>query len=268
MPERIFQHEESLTRLMAMMDILRAECPWDREQTLLSLRPFTLEEAHEVIEAAEGVATHGDWQSLRGELGDLLLQVLFYAKFADEAGQFDLHDVINSLIDKMVYRHPHVFSDAQPDDILQQWEQLKARESNDRTSLMDGIPPLPALAVAHKMQTRAARVGFDWPDAQGVLEKVSEEVGELQEALAEHDDQHAALEFGDLLFTLVNLGRKLGIDAETALMSSNRKFAGRFRAMEALAASDNETLDALDLSQLEAVYQRVKQMESENKQGE
>ncbi len=267
MPERIFQHEESLARLVAMMDILRQECPWDRQQTPLSLRPFTLEEAHEVIEAAEKAAA-GDWQELRGELGDLLLQVVFYAKFADEAGAFDLHDVIDGLIDKMVYRHPHVFADAQPDDILEQWEQLKAKESNDRTSLMDGIPPLPALAVAHKMQSRAARVGFDWPDAQGVLEKVSEEVGELQQALAQQDDQHAALEFGDLLFTLVNLGRKLGIDAETALMSSNRKFASRFRAMESLAAGEGETLNALDLSQFEAIYQRVKRMESDRNRGE
>ncbi|MDQ6950052.1 MAG: nucleoside triphosphate pyrophosphohydrolase [Mariprofundales bacterium] len=258
MPERIFRHEESLTRLLAMMDILRVECPWDREQTLLSLRPFTLEEAHEVIEAAEGAATNGDWQSLRGELGDLLLQVVFYAKFADEAGEFNLHGVINELINKMIYRHPHVFADAQPDDIMEQWEQLKAKESNGRESLMDGIPPLPALAVAHKMQTRAARVGFDWPDAQGVLEKVSEEVAELQEALAEHNSQHAALEFGDLLFTLVNLGRKLGIDAETALMSSNRKFAQRFRAMEAAAASESQSLDTMNLQQLESIYQQVK----------
>ena len=259
MTERIYAHEDDLRQLIALMDILRAECPWDRKQTLRSLRPYTLEEAHEVLEAAEEAADGDGWNGLRGELGDLLMQVLFYSKIASEAQAFDLHDVITALITKMIYRHPHVFGDAQPDDLLEQWEQLKAKEPNDRTSLMDGIPPLPALAMAQKMQQRAARVGFDWPDAQGVLAKVSEEVAELQQALAEQDGEQAELEFGDLLFTLVNLGRKLGLDAETALLSSNRKFAHRFRAMEQQVADEGTTLIACSSSQLEAVYNTIKE---------
>jgi len=263
MPDRIYCHDNDLQRLIAMMDILRKECPWDHEQTLRSLRPYTLEEAHEVLEAAEEAASGDGWNGLRGELGDLLMQVLFYSKIASEQRAFDLHDVISALISKMIYRHPHVFADAKPDDILQQWEQLKAKEGNERNSLMDGIPPLPALAMAQKMQVRAAQVGFDWPDAQGVLAKVSEEVVELHEALADGDAEQVELEFGDLLFTLVNLGRKLGVDAETALLASNRKFARRFRAMEQQVADDDTTLVACSSTQLEAIYHNIKEQHDE-----
>ncbi|RMH50452.1 MAG: nucleoside triphosphate pyrophosphohydrolase [Zetaproteobacteria bacterium] len=261
MPERIYRHEEPFARLRALMALLRVACPWDREQTLCSLRPHTLEEAHEVIEAAERAEAAGDaraWEALRGELGDLLLQVAFYAVIAEEAGAFDLAAVVDGLIDKMVRRHPHVFGDARPDDLLDQWERLKAAEQQERDSLMDGIPPLPALARAQKMQQRAARVGFDWPDARGVLKKVGEEVAELHEALAGGDARQVEGEFGDLLFTLVNLGRKLGVDSESALLSSCRKFADRVRAMEREAARRGDRLDAMDAEQLEALYRRVK----------
>jgi len=261
MAERIYRHEGDFQRLIAMMDLLRAECPWDQQQTLRSLQPFTLEEAHEVLEAAEAAANGEGWAGLQGELGDLLMQVLFYSKIASEQQEFDLHGVVEGLIAKMIYRHPHVFGDAKPDDIVEQWEQLKAKENHDRSSLMDGIPPLPALAIAHKMQLRAARVGFDWPDAKGVLAKVSEEVAELHEALADGDARQTELEFGDLLFTLVNLGRKLGVDAETALLASNRKFARRFRGMEQQVADDETTLAACSSLELESIYQKVKEQQ-------
>ncbi|MDX8414198.1 MAG: nucleoside triphosphate pyrophosphohydrolase [Mariprofundales bacterium] len=263
MPERIYRHEDAIQRLIAMMDLLRAACPWDQQQTLRSLRPFTLEEAHEVLEAAEAAANGEGWSGLQGELGDLLMQVLFYSKIASEQQAFDLHGVIDGLIAKMIYRHPHVFADAQPEDIVEQWEQLKGKENHDRSSLMDGIPPLPALAMAQKMQVRAARVGFDWPDAQGVLAKVSEEVAELHEALADGDEKQVELEFGDLLFTLVNLGRKLGVDAEMALLASNRKFARRFRGMEQQVADDGATLAACSSIELESIYQKVKEQQHE-----
>ncbi len=258
MPERIYRHDDPLARLIALMDLLRVACPWDREQDLRSLRPHTLEEAHEVIEAAQAAADGMGWEALRGELGDLLLQVAFYAKLADEAGAFDLPGVIDGLIAKMIHRHPHVFGDAKPDDVLEQWERIKADEQPERASLMDGIPPLPALARAQKVQSRAARVGFDWPDAQGVLEKVTEEVSELQEALADGERTAAEMEFGDLLFTLVNLGRKLGVDAETALLASSAKFANRFRTMEREGTRRGRALSECDLDELDEIYGKIK----------
>ncbi|HXH64890.1 MAG TPA: nucleoside triphosphate pyrophosphohydrolase, partial [Mariprofundaceae bacterium] len=205
------------------MDILREECPWDREQTLQSLRTYTLEEVHEVIEAID----HQNWQALKVELGDLLLQIVFYARIARENGQFSLHDIADSIVEKMIRRHPHVFEDVRTNDLSRQWEELKRAEHAERTSLMDGIPPLPALKYSQKMQHRAARVGFDWTKASDVLEKMHEELAELEAEVRNPSSSPERMEdeFGDVLFTLVNLGRKLGLDAELALMRTNRKFS-------------------------------------------
>lgn len=236
------------------MDVLREECPWDRKQTLQSLRTYTLEEVYEVLEAVD----LQDWQALKVELGDLLLQIVFYARIAKEQGQFSLHDVAEAIVEKMIRRHPHVFEPGQGDrDLSRQWEELKQAEHAERVSLMDGIPPLPALKYAHKMQQRAARVGFDWAQAADVLEKMHEELGELEaEVRAERaSPQRMEDEFGDVLFTLVNLGRKLGLDAELALMRTNRKFGERFRGMEDLAET---SLDDLSLHEQEALYLRAK----------
>ncbi|MDQ6963892.1 MAG: nucleoside triphosphate pyrophosphohydrolase [Mariprofundales bacterium] len=267
MAERIYSQEGHLQRLVTMMDLLRTECPWDRQQTLRTLRPYTLEEAHEVLEAADAAAAGEGWGDLQGELGDLLMQVLFYSRLASEQQEFDLYGVIDALIAKMIYRHPHLFGDARtdahPDALVEQWERLKEREHPHRQSMMDGIPPLPALALAEKMQRRAARVGFDWPDAQGVLERVGEEVAEMHDALECADDQQVEMEFGDLLFTLVNLGRKLGVDAEVALLASSRKFARRFRAMERSVTDDGVSLSSCSSEQLERIYERVKEQENE-----
>jgi len=235
------------------MDVLREQCPWDREQTLQSLRTYTLEEVHEVLEAVD----LEDWQALKVELGDLLLQIVFYARIAKEQGRFSLHDVAEAIVEKMIRRHPHVFEQKKGGDLSRQWEELKQAEHTERVSLMDGIPPLPALKYAQKMQQRAARVGFDWVRTADVLEKMHEELAELEaEVRAEHaSPARMEDEFGDVLFSLVNLGRKLGLDAELALMRTNRKFGERFRGMEALAGA---SLDELSLDELEALYQRAK----------
>lgn len=259
MLEQIRNKNNHYSELKELMRVLRESCPWDKEQTLSSLRTYTLEETHEVMEAIEQAVEHDEWNALRSELGDLLLQILFYAEIASEEKHFDLDDVIDSLIEKMIYRHPHVFGDAQPDDLSQQWEQLKDTEHQDRSSLMDGIPPLPALAYAHKQQRRATRVGFDWNNTDDVIEKMEEELTELSYEVRNNADQSRIEdEFGDVLFTLVNLGRKLNIDAELALMRTNRKFAKRFRVMESLAAKRQVDLAELDIDALESLYQEAK----------
>lgn len=259
MPERILNKDNYFDKLDELMKVLRKECPWDNEQTLSSLRTYTLEETHEVLEAIERAIHQNDWASLKGELGDLLIQVAFYSIIADEQGQFDLGDVFESLIQKMIYRHPHVFGDARPADVLEQWESLKDAEHRERQSLMDGIPPLPALAYALKQQKRAARVGFDWKEADDVIDKINEEIGELtDEVRSDAPLYRIEDEFGDLLFTLVNLGRKLGLDAEICLMGTNRKFAKRFRGMESLAGERDISMADLTLDDLESLYQEVK----------
>jgi nucleoside triphosphate diphosphatase len=253
MKDKINEIVHSIDRLEVLMDVLREQCPWDREQTLQSLRTYTLEEVHEVIEAID----HEDWQSLKVELGDLLLQIVFYARIAKENGKFSLHDIGDTIVEKMIRRHPHVFEQAQSDDLSRQWEELKRVEHTERTSLMDGIPPLPALKYAQKMQQRAARVGFDWTQASDVLEKMHEELAELEAEVRDPAPSPERMEdeFGDVLFSLVNLGRKIGLDAELALMRTNRKFSVRFRKMEELAESG---LAGLSLTQQEAIYRQAK----------
>jgi len=254
MKDKINQIVHAIDRLEVLMDVLREECPWDRKQTLSSLRRYTLEEVHEVLEAIDAE----DWDNLKIELGDLLLQIVFYARIAREQQRFSLHDIAESVVEKMIRRHPHVFDRQQHDDLSRQWEELKQVEHEERQSLMDGIPPLPALAYARKVQQRAGSVGFDWSDATDVLEKMHEELAEFEDEVREHHPKAERMEdeFGDILFTLVNLGRKLGIDAELALMRTNRKFSGRFRAMEQLAGADG--LDGLSLNRQEALYQAAK----------
>ena len=260
MPNRIHNKSNYYDKLKELMNVLRQECPWDAEQTLESLRTYTLEEVHEVFEAVEHAVEHDDWAALQAELGDLLFQVLFYARIAADQDQFDLDDVVCNLIDKMIYRHPHVFANAATEDLGRQWETLKDREYAGRTSLMDGIPPLPALARAHKMQRRAARVGFDWAQASDVIKKMHEELGELEtEVLQAAPHSRLQDEFGDVLFTLVNLGRKLDIDAELALMHTNRKFAARFRGMEELAEQRGLVLEGMSLDDMEDLYVEAKQ---------
>ena len=247
--------------LVEIMARLRMGCPWDREQTHRTLVPYLIEETFEVVEAIEISHLEG----LCEELGDLLLQVLFHAQLGMEVGKFSIADVIDALSNKMVRRHPHVFGDALIEDVDAQWrnwERLKALEKTGRSrrSRLDGIPKhLGALQRGQRMQEKAARVGFDWPDVDGILEKVAEEAQELAEARREkQDDPRVREELGDVFFTLVNLSRSLGIDAETAMREANEKFYRRFAFMEARAEENGKALSDLSLQELEELWQLAK----------
>ncbi len=255
--------------LLAIMARLRdpdGGCPWDVEQDFASIAPYTIEEAYEVADAIE----QGDMPSLKGELGDLLLQVVFHAQMAAEAGHFDYADVVQAVSEKMVERHPHVFGDASIKDADAQtraWEDqksaeraLKAKAEGREPSVLDDVARgLPALMRAEKLQKRAARVGFDWPSAAPVFDKMSEELGELTEVInAGSDPDRIEDELGDVLFTCVNLARKLGTDPEVALRRTIAKFERRFRVVEAGAKADGTNLRELNLDQLEERWVKAK----------
>lgn len=251
---------DSLQRLQEIVARLRAPdgCPWDREQTHLTLRRELLEECHEVLDALDS----GDAVELQEELGDLLLQVVMHAQIASEAGQFDLNAVARGIAEKLVRRHPHVFADADAKTtgaVLKNWERIKAEEKPERHSRLDGIPRgLPALARAQKIQTRAARAGFDWSDANQVVDKVREEWAEFDQARKEGNFEEQRGEFGDLLFSMVNLARHLGFDAEAELASAARKFETRFRNMETQALARGEKFDDLALEEKERLWEKAK----------
>ncbi len=238
------QTGEALARVAAIMARLRGPngCPWDREQTFDSIKRHTLEETYEVFDAIERRA----WPELRDELGDLLLQVLFYAQMATEAGYFTLQDVAEALSAKLIRRHPHIFGDAVAEDagaVVRTWEAVKREEkmaagsaTDIAPSALDGVPrSMPALLEAGKLGSKAAKAGFDWPDASGLFAKLAEETEELRAEVASGDRDATELELGDLLFTSVNLARHLGVDPETALRRTNAKFRSRFGIMETLA---------------------------------
>lgn len=257
------QEQPALTRLLAIMARLRDPvrgCEWDIAQSFATIAPYTIEEAYEVADAIE----RDDMAALRDELGDLLLQVVFHARMAEEAGLFAFDDVAAAIADKLEYRHPHVFGDQsagkQPAEPPREerWEQLKAaeREARGATSALDGVAlALPALMRAEKLQKRAARVGFDWEDRAGPADKVREELDELAAA---GSDEERLEEAGDLLFAAVNAVRAYGIAPEDALRRANAKFERRFKAMETMAASEGEDFAALPLARQEALWQRVK----------
>ncbi|HZY95946.1 MAG TPA: nucleoside triphosphate pyrophosphohydrolase [Candidatus Cybelea sp.] len=247
--------------LVEIMARLRMGCPWDREQTHRTLVPYLIEETFEVVEAIELSQLDG----LCEELGDLLLQVVFHAQLATEVGKFSIADVVDALSNKMVRRHPHVFGDAVIEDVDAQWrnwERLKALEKTGRKrkSRLDGIPKhLGALQRGQRMQEKAARVGFDWPNIDGILEKLSEELRELAEARRlPQDDPMVREELGDIFFTLVNLSRALGVDAETAMREANEKFYKRFAFMEQRAGADGKNLSDLDADELEELWELAK----------
>ncbi len=255
-----------LRELMAALRHPERGCPWDRAQTHQSLAPYAVEEAYEVAEAAE----RGDWPALRDELGDLLFQVVFHARVAEEAGRFDLVDVAEGLIDKMTRRHPHVFAGADPAAHGERWEAIKAEEraargETDDSALVGVSPGLPPLTRAAKLQKRAARVGFDWDAPEPVLDKVREEVDELAAEVHRRprDPDRLQHEIGDLLFAVVNLARHLGVDPEAALRGANRRFESRFRDLEAALKGQGKALEDCDLDELEAAWQAAKARERE-----
>jgi tetrapyrrole methylase family protein / MazG family protein len=255
---------QAFREFVAVVQALRAPetgCPWDLEQNHQTLRPYLIEEAYEVLDAID----HGDDRALREELGDLLLQVVLHAQLAADRGAFTIADVIADIAAKMVRRHPHVFGDSVVEDVDAQWrnwEQLKALEKTGRAraSRLDGIPKsLGALQRGQRMQEKAARVGFDWPNVKGILDKLVEELAELSEARREkQDDPHVREELGDVFFTIVNLSRALGIDAETAMREANEKFYRRFSFMERHAKASDRALTDLSLDELEELWKLAK----------
>jgi nucleoside triphosphate diphosphatase len=257
-----------LVNLMARLRTPVTGCPWDLEQTFETIAPYTIEEAYEVADAIE----RKDMGELKSELGDLLFQSVFHARMAEEAGAFTIDDVVRGLVDKMVERHPHVFGGPQIESAEAQvgaWETVKAAErarkaKDGPVSALDGVAlALPALMRAEKLTKRAGRVGFDWPSPGPVLEKLQEEIGELEEAIAEpvRDDAHVAEELGDMLFVVANLCRKLEVDPEVALRNANAKFVKRFSGMEELARASGRDFASLTLDEQEALWVEVKRIE-------
>jgi ATP diphosphatase len=256
----------ALQRAAAIMAQLRAPggCPWDREQTFDTIKRHTLEETYEVFDAIERRA----WADLKDELGDLLLQVLFYAQMATEAGYFTLTDVAENLNAKLIRRHPHIFADTIATDssaVLRNWEQIKLEEKKSKVataSLLDDIPrTVPAILEATKLGSKAAKVGFDWPDASGLFDKLAEETAELRAEIDRADADKIEAEFGDLLFTTMNLARHLHVDAESALRRSNAKFRARFAAMEHTSGGSSQ-LAALSPDDLELLWSQAKLAET------
>ncbi|MFA7433369.1 MAG: nucleoside triphosphate pyrophosphohydrolase [Gemmobacter sp.] len=258
---RLSGPEAGLAELVEIMRRLRdpeTGCPWDIVQDFDTIAPYTLEEAHEVADAI----ARRDWPGLRDELGDLLLQVVYHARMAEEAGHFALPDVIGAICDKMVARHPHVFGaesrDKTPEQQTADWEAIKAAERG-RAGVLDGVAlALPALTRAVKLQKRAARVGFDWPDMGGVLDKIAEEARELAEARDTLSPEAQAEEFGDLIFVMANLARRLNIDPEAALRGANAKFTRRFGRIETLLEARGKTPADSDLAEMDALWDRAK----------
>ncbi|HWC05914.1 MAG TPA: nucleoside triphosphate pyrophosphohydrolase [Gemmatimonadota bacterium] len=250
--------------LLTVMGRLRGDggCPWDREQTRESLRPFLVEETYEVLDALDS----GNAAGIREELGDLLFQVVFHAEIARERGEFSMVDLLEALVAKMTRRHPHVFGDrpvGSAAEALAQWEAIKESEKDGAPrSVLAGVPrAMPALQRARRVQHKAARVGFDWPDATGALEKVHEELGEVTEALRRGDEEAVRQELGDLLFSVVNVARRAGVDPEGALQAAVDRFGRRFGSMEEAARREGRDLAGLSLDELERLWTRAKSLE-------
>lgn len=252
-------YHNSLERLINIMDDLREQCPWDKKQTIHTLRTQTIEELYELADAI----TEEDWQGIKEELGDLLLHIVFYSRIGAEQKQFTLGDVIEGVANKLVFRHPHIYSHVQVKDeeeVKKNWEQLKLKEG--KRSVMSGVPQsLPAVVKATRLQDKAKQVGFEWDNIEDVWEKVQEEVGELKEAITSGTKAQQEAEFGDVLFSLINYGRFLGIDAETALEKTNKKFKSRFEQMEDLARQKELDFAALNLGEKDALWNEVKKSE-------
>ena len=270
---------KDISRLIEIMAALRTPvtgCPWDLEQDFASIAPYTLEEAYEVADAIE----RGDMDDLRDELGDLLLQVVYHARMAEEAGDFAFGDVVEAITKKMIRRHPHVFGDAEAraaGSAKGMWDAIKAEEKAQKRaartarglpaedhghSFLDSVPvALPALVRARKLQDRAAKVGFDWKEAAPILDKIEEEIAELRQAIAEGDKAAMSDEFGDVLFALVNFGRHVDVEAETALQGTNAKFRRRFHFIERELAASGRRLGEVTLEEMEALWQRAKGVE-------
>lgn len=249
---------KATARLLEVMNTLRRECPWDREQTFDSLRSNTIEETYELADAI----TDHNMEGIKEELGDLLLHVVFYSKLGEEEGAFDFGDVADALCDKLIYRHPHVYGDIHantPDQVKENWEALKLRKKNRRSGTLGGVPrSLPAMVKAYRMGEKAAGAGFDWEQKEDVWDKVREELGEVEAEMKSGSKTDLEGEFGDLLFALVNACRLYGVDPESALERTNKKFIQRFNYMEERAAAKGHTLHEMLLGAMEELWQEAK----------
>ena len=247
---------ESFQRLVTIMDELREKCPWDRKQTIQTLRQMTLEETYELTDAI----TENDWKAIKEELGDLLLHIIFYAKIGTEQDQFTIEDVINGISDKLIARHPHIYGDVKvkdDEDVKRNWEKLKIKEG--KKSVLSGVPKaLPALVKAMRLQEKAKQVGFEWENKEQVWQKVDEEIKEMKEAIALNDPQKIEEEFGDVVFSLVNFARFLKVDAENALEVTNKKFIHRFTQMEEKALAKGKDLHKMSLDEMDAIWNEIK----------
>ncbi len=249
-------------RLLEIMDDLRAKCPWDKEQTFDSIRPLTIEETYEL---SEGILEK-DYNLIKKELGDLLLHIVFYSKIAEEDNQFDIVDVINSLCEKLIYRHPHIYGDAKVNNanqVIENWEQLKIKEKDGNKTVLSGVPTaLPALIKANRIQEKVRAVGFDWDERSQVWDKVQEELNELRheiEVTQSPDDIEK--EFGDLLFSVVNAARLYGVDPETALERTNRKFMKRFAYLEQKTIKQGRSLKDMTLDEMNEIWEEAKKFD-------
>ena len=249
---------KATARLLEVMNTLRRECPWDREQTFDSLRSNTIEETYELADAI----TDHNMEGIKEELGDLLLHVVFYSKLGEEEGAFDFGDVADALCDKLIYRHPHVYGDIHantPDQVKENWEALKLRKKNRRSGTLGGVPrSLPAMVKAYRMGEKAAGAGFDWEQKEDVWDKVREELGAVEAEMKSGSKTDLEGEFGDLLFALVNACRLYGVDPESALERTNKKFIQRFNYMEERAAAKGHTLHEMSLGAMEELWQEAK----------
>ena len=249
---------KATARLLEVMNTLRRECPWDREQTFDSLRSNTIEETYELADAI----TDHNMERIKEELGDLLLHVVFYSKLGEEEGAFDFGDVADALCDKLIYRHPHVYGDIHantPDQVKENWEALKLRKKNRRSGTLGGVPrSLPAMVKAYRMGEKAAGAGFDWEQKEDVWDKVREELGEVEAEMKSGSKTDLEGEFGDLLFALVNACRLYGVDPESALERTNKKFIQRFNYMEERAAAKGHTFHEMSLGAMEELWQEAK----------
>lgn len=248
---------KAFQRLLEVMDELREKCPWDREQTMESLRNLTIEETYELADAI----IDQDLVEIRKELGDLMLHIVFYSKIGSEKGAFDVADVLNGICDKLVFRHPHVFGDRKVKDsveVIENWEELKMKEGN--SSVLAGVPvSLPAMIKAHRIQDKVRAVGFDWDEKEQVWDKVTEEIQEVKHEL-NNGQEHERMEeeIGDLLFSVINAARLYNVEPETALERTNRKFMHRFKYLESKAQEMNRSLKEMSLEEMEAIWQEAK----------
>jgi len=250
------QKLEAFARILKIMDELREQCPWDRKQTMETLRPLTIEETYELGDAI----LQADMKDVKEELGDLLLHIVFYAKIGEEKGAFDIAGVINTLCEKLIHRHPHIYGDVKvkdEEDVKRNWEQLKLKEG--KKSVLAGVPnSLPALIKAYRIQDKAAQVKFEWDNIEDVWKKVEEETAELKEAIALNDNAKKEEEFGDLLFAMVNYARFLEVDPETALERTNIKFIRRFKYIEEQALQQNRSLNDMTLGEMDGIWNEAK----------